>query len=149
MDLNRSVLTIMAAIGAFALAAPGPAPAAEASQNVQTAGDLLDLCADPGDAAQIACKFYVLGALQSAAIMHAADTHRPDAPLYCASDTTTNGDLIASIRTLVQAHPERRDFPAASVVVGGAMEAYPCKHAPGARHHHASKPAGKTHGATK
>ncbi len=124
---------------ALALVAPGAAAAQGAATNVQSAGDLLDLCADTTDGAQIACKFYVLGALQSAAVMHAADTRQSNTPLYCAGDSTTNGDLLAAIRALVQAHPERRGFPAASVVVGGAMEAYPCKrparHRRGTRRH--------------
>ena len=91
----------------------------------------------------------MLGALQSAGLMHAADTHDPDATLYCAGDSVTNSDLIAAIRGLVAAHPERLKYPAASVVVGGAMEAYPCKpRAPATRHAPAKrpiKPAAKPH----
>ena len=114
--------------------APGPATAAGAGGDIQSADDLLQVCADPADASAIACKFYVLGALQSAAIMHAADSGRANAPLYCASDTTTTGDLITAVRALVAAHPDRRTYPAASVVVGGAMEAYPCKRTPAPLH---------------
>ena len=122
-------------VAAFA-AAPRPAAAAAAEAGgIQTASDLLALCSDPSDNTRIACKFFVLGALQSAGLMHAADTHDPDATLYCAADTVTNSDLIAAIRGLVAAHPERLKYPAASVVVGGAMEAYPCKPRPPAARH--------------
>ena len=126
------------ALTAFAGASPGAAaPAAAENVGVTTAQDLLRLCDDPGDNGKIACKFFVLGALQSAGLMHAADTHEPKALLYCASDSTTNGDLIKAIRGLVQIHPERLNYPAASVVVGGAMEAYPCARAPTATLRHA------------
>ena len=113
-----------------------PGPAAAQNVGVTTAGDLMKLCGDPSDSAKIACKFFVLGALQSATLMRAADAHDPKAMLYCAGDNVTNGDLIIAIRGLVSAHPERLNFPAASVVVGGAMEAYPCKRAPAATLHH-------------
>lgn len=118
------------AILALAALAAAPRPAAAEAGVVQTAGDLLSLCADPSEDTRIACKYFVIGALQSATVMHAADTGRPQADLYCAADSVTNSDLVLAIRNLVTAHPERLNFPAASVVVGGAMEAYPCKHGP-------------------
>ena len=129
------LLTGLAIVLSIALAAPRPAAAAGPNGDVQTAGDLLDLCADTSDASRIACKFYVLGALQSAAIMHAADAGKAHSELYCASASTTTGDLIAAVQSLVAAHPDRRDFTAASVVVGGAMEAFPCKPSPRTSHH--------------
>ena len=132
--LAGGALVLTALAGASPCAAA--TPTAE-SVGVTTARDLLNLCDDPGDNGKVACKFFVLGALQSAALMHAADTHEPKALLYCASDSTTNGDLIKAIRGLVQIHPERLNYPAASVVVGGAMEAYPCAHAPAATLRHA------------
>jgi len=126
-----AALLAPAALLATAALAVAPRPAAAAENiGVTTGSDLMKLCDDPGDNGRIACKFFVLGALQAAGLMHAADTHEPKALLYCASDSTTNGDLIKAIRGLVQIHPERLNYPAASVVVGGAMEAYPCARAP-------------------
>jgi len=118
------------AILALAALAVAPRPAAAEAGVVETASDLLSLCADPSEDTRIACKYFVLGALQSAGVMHAADTGQPRSELYCAADSVTNSDLILAIRNLVTAHPERLNFPAASVVVGGAIEAYPCKHTP-------------------
>jgi hypothetical protein len=120
----------IAMIAALLAAAPRAMATADADSAIQTGADLMDVCSDASDSSKIACKFYVLGVLQSAAIMRAADTGQTDTPLYCASDATTTGDLIVAIRGLVSAHPDRLQYPAASVVVGGAMEAYPCKHTP-------------------
>ena len=129
----RGIALALTALVMTALAGAPPSVAATADNvGVQTARDLMNLCDDPGDNAKIACKFFVLGALQSAGLMHASDTHDPKALLYCASDSTTNGDLIKAIRGLVSVHPERLTYPAASVVVGGAMEAYPCANQPAA-----------------
>ncbi len=141
----RAAAALALATTAFAALAGASASVAAPADNVgvQTARDLMNLCDDPSDTARIACKFFVLGALQSAGVMHASDTHDPKALLYCASDSTTNGDLVRAIRGLVAAHPERLDYPAASVVVGGAMEAYPCARAPATLHHSPVKRAAK------
>jgi hypothetical protein len=148
-------ITFGAAAAASALAmfllamasAPRPALAAGANGEIQTGKDLLDVCSDPSDSSAIACKFYVLGALQAAAIMHAADTGQTDQPLYCAGNETTTGDLVKAVENLVKAHPERQGYPAASIVVGGAMEAYPCKGAPKSSHqgHHSKRHSSHTH----
>ena len=113
---------------ADAAPAPAPAPAAApmADNGLQTATDLLNLCGNRIDAAQIACKFYIHGALQAAEMMHAADRGGQFVALFCPNENLSTDDFVAALRKQMTTHPERRTFPAATVIVGGAIEAYPC-----------------------
>ena len=122
MNLRR-IVSLLASLGALFLAAPAlAAPPAM----VHTTQDLLDLCADPGDAAKAACKFYIHAAIQSAQLMRAADSGQEPKPLFCPPDSVGVEQMVATLRGQVSAHPERAGFPAPTVIIGGGLEAYPC-----------------------
>ena len=153
MALRRAACLALATacIGAaLGLGAPGMARAANLTgAEVQTATDLLNVCSDPGDGARIACRFFIHGALQASQMMHAADQGGQFTPMFCPPETLSTDDLVANLRKQVAAHQERRTFPAATVIIGGAIEAYPCTKIPSAaagpvRHHrrHEAKPKG-------
>ncbi len=133
--------------------APGSARAASLTgAEVQTATDLLNLCADPSDAAKVGCRFYIHGALQASQMMHAADRGGEFTPMFCPPENLSSDDLVTALRKQVADHQERRTFPAATVIIGGAIEAYPCTKIPSSaatsgpaasRHHrrrHKTKP---------
>ncbi len=117
-----TVLSVLTPVGAHALSADGA---------IRTAGDWLELCEDHAPASSAAsgaaCRAYAQGAIEGAELMHAADRGGPLAPLFCAPANVTNNDFIAAIRELVLRHPERRDYPAATVIVGGGAELFPCR----------------------
>ncbi len=126
MAWRRSALLAIA-IAVFGSGAPRWAAAAGLAENgVQTATDLIELCSQKQDATQIACKFYIHGALQAAEMMHAADHGGEFHPLFCPPDSLSTDDFVAALRLQQSVHPERKTFPAATVIVGGAIEAYPC-----------------------
>ncbi len=129
MSLRRIIslsVPVMMAVAGSALAAP--------PSMVHTAQDLLDLCADPGDAARAACKFYIHGAIQSAQLMRAADSGQQPQPIFCPPDAVGVEQLVATLRSQVSAHPERAGFPAPTVILGGGLEAYPCPKAAAPAH---------------
>jgi hypothetical protein len=45
----------------------------------------------------------------------------------CIPNGVTGGQMIAIIRNYLQAHPENRHWPAASLVWNALIEKYPCK----------------------
>ncbi len=104
------------------------APVAEAAPpgGVHTIQDLFDLCADDNPTSQAACDAYVHATIQTAEIIHASDAGGKLTPLFCPGDQMGSADLIAVLKIQVAAHPERKDFPAPTVIVGGGIDAYPC-----------------------
>ncbi len=123
------------------------APVAEAAapHGIHTAQDLFDTCADPSAATQAACDAYVHATIQTAEIMKAAAQGGRTSPLFCPGDQMGSQDLVSVLRIQVASHPERKDFPAPTVIIGGGIDAYPCKTtaAPTAPAHRA--PARRSH----
>ncbi len=117
------------------------APIAEAAppSGIHSIQDLFDTCDDPAATSKVACETYVHAAIQTSELVHAADNGGKLTPLFCPNDQLGAADLISVLRTQVAAHPERRSFPAPTVIVGGAVEAYPCPH-PTATPSHRAKP---------
>ena len=105
------------------------APVAEAAPptGIHTIQDLFDVCADSSAESKAACDAYVHATIQTAEIMRAADNDGKLTPLFCPSDSMTSQDLIAILRLQVASNPERKTFPAPTVIIGGGIEAYPCQ----------------------
>ncbi len=123
-----------------------PVAEAEAPHGIHTAQDLFDTCADPSAATQAACDAYVHATIQTAEIMKAAAQGGRTSPLFCPGDQMGSQDLVSVLRIQVASHPERKDFPAPTVIIGGGIDAYPCKTpaaTPAAPAHHA--PARRSH----
>ncbi len=93
---------------------------------IHTVQDLFDACADGAAASKAACDAYVHATIQTAEIVHAADNGGVMTPLFCPGDNMGAQDLVAVLRVQVAAHPERRTFPAPTVIIGGGIDAYPC-----------------------
>ncbi len=104
------------------------APVAEAATptGIHTVQDLFDICADGAATSKAACDAYVHAVIQTAEIMHAADNGGKLTPLFCPSDSMGSQDLVAVLRLQVDANPERKTFPAPTVIIGGGIDAYPC-----------------------
>ncbi len=103
-----------------------PIAEADAPNGISTAQDLFDTCADTSPLAQAVCDTYVHAAIQTAEIIHGADNGGKMTPLFCPGDNMVAQDLVAILRLQVAAHPERKDFPAPAVIIGGGVDAYPC-----------------------
>ena len=116
------------------------APVAEAAAptGIHTIQDLFDVCADAAATSKAACDAYIHATIQTAEIMHAADNGGKLSPLFCPSDSMGSQDLIAVLRLQVAANPERKTFPAPTVIIGGGIDAYPCQKA-------AAQPAAPAH----
>jgi hypothetical protein len=110
------------------------APIAEAAppSGIHTAQDLFDTCADSSPTAQAACNAYVHATIQTAEIMHAASNGGKLTPLFCPADSMGAQDLVAVLRVQADVHPERRNFPAPTVIIGGGIDTYPCPKGAGA-----------------
>ena len=104
------------------------APVAEAAapSGIHTIQDLFDTCADASDTAKAACDAYVHAAIQTAEVMQASAQGGKLTPLFCPSAQMGAQDLVSVLRIQVAAHPERKDFPAPTVIIGGGIDAYPC-----------------------
>ena len=120
--IRRLSLRLLAGI-ALTLA---PVAEAAAPSGIVSAKDLFDTCADQSPAAQAACASYVHATVQTAEIMRAADNGGKLTPLFCPGDQMVAQDLVAVLRIQATAHPERLNFPAATVIIGGSIDAYPC-----------------------
>ena len=116
---------LSAALAGAALAA-APLAHAAAPQGIHSIQDLFDTCADPAAASQAACDTYIHASIQTAELVHAADHGGNLTALFCPADQLGPRDLLAELQKQVAAHPERATFPAPTVIIGGAMEAYPC-----------------------
>jgi hypothetical protein len=103
-----------------------PVAEADAPKGITTAQDLFDTCADPSPISQAVCDTYVHATIQAAEIIHGADNGGKMTPLFCPGDNMVAQDLVAILRLQVAAHPERKDFPAPAVIIGGGVDAYPC-----------------------
>ena len=110
----------------FAPAAFAPLAVAAAPSGIHTIQDLFDTCADGAPESKAACEAYVHAAIQTAEIVHAADNGGVLTPLFCPAADMGAQDLVAVLRVQVTAHPERRTFPAPTVIIGGGIDAYPC-----------------------
>ncbi len=102
-----------------------PAEAA-APSGIHTIQDLFDTCADAAPESKSACEAYVHATIQTAEIVHAADNSGVLTPLFCPAPSMGAQDLVAVLRVQVTAHPERKTFPAPTVIIGGGIDAYPC-----------------------
>ncbi len=103
-----------------------PVAQAAAPSGIISTQDLFDTCADQAPAAQAACSSYVHATIQTAEIIHAADNGGKLTPLFCPGDQMVAQDLVAVLHIQVTAHPERLNFPAPTVIIGGGADAYPC-----------------------
>lgn len=99
---------------------------AEAPAGIITGQDLFDTCADKSPVAQATCDSYVHAAIQTAEIIHAADNGGKLEPLFCPGDQMVAQDLVAVLKVQAAAHPERANFPAPTLIIGGGIDAYPC-----------------------
>ena len=115
-----------------------PVAEAEVPSGITTAQDLFDTCADRSPTAQAACDSYVHATIQTAEIIHAADNGGKLTPLFCPGDQMVAQDLVAVLKLQVAAHPERKDFPAPTLIIGGGVDAYPCAKTSAAAPAHAS-----------
>jgi hypothetical protein len=121
MHIRLVKCSLIGAALAFApLAHAAPTPGIHSIQ------DLFDACADPAATSQIACDTYIHASIQTAELVHAADHGGNLTALFCPNDQLGPRDLLAELQKQVSAHPERKTFPAPTVIIGGAMEAYPC-----------------------
>ncbi len=120
--IKRLVLRLCAGVAlVFAPVAEAAAPA-----GIHTAQDLFDTCADTSATAQAACDAYVHATIQTGQILQAEAQGGKLTPLFCPGDNMGTQDLVAVLKVQVAAHPERRDFPAPTVIIGGGIDAYPC-----------------------
>jgi hypothetical protein len=103
-----------------------PMAHAAAPQGIHSIQDLFDTCADPAATSQTACDTYIHASIQTAELVHAADHGGNLTALFCPNNQLGPRDLLAELQKQVSAHPERGTFPAPTVIIGGAMEAYPC-----------------------
>ena len=89
--------------------------------------NLYGICAstDPGSA--VACRFYVLGAAESAELTWQEIGAKP---LYCISNTVTFIDLATAIRNDIKTdlalHPDVAALSAVSSVITSLQKLYPC-----------------------
>lgn len=120
----RTPLILCGLLGAALTLAP-PAMAA-VPNGIHTIQDLFDTCADSAPASQASCDTYIHAAIQTAELVHAADNGGNLTPLFCPNDQLGPRDLLAELQKQVDLHPERKDFPAPTVIIGGAIDAYPC-----------------------
>ena len=124
---KRLLLRLFAGVAlTFAPVSFAPIAQAAAPSGVHTAQDLFDTCADSAPASKAACDAYVHATIQTAEIVHAADNGGVMTPLFCPAENMGAQDLVAILRVQVAAHPERRAFPAPTVIIGGGIDAYPC-----------------------
>ena len=93
---------------------------------IHSAQDLFDTCADKSPSSQAACEAYVHATIQTAEIMHAASNGGRLTPIFCPADNMGVQDLVAVLRLQADGHPERKAFPAPTLIIGGGVEAYPC-----------------------
>ncbi|HEX4096653.1 MAG TPA: Rap1a/Tai family immunity protein, partial [Caulobacteraceae bacterium] len=80
--------------------------------------------------------------LQTADIMSAAAHGGTPTPLFCLKDGMRPQDIVAVIRLEIEGHADRKDYPAPTAIIGGAIDAYPCVKtvaAPAAPVHHSKK----------
>lgn len=114
------------------------APLAQAAApiGIHTIQDLFDTCSDPAATSQAVCDAFIHASIQTAELVHAADNGGKLTPLFCPSDQLGPRDLLAQLRKQVAAHPERDTFPAPTVIIGGAIDAYPCPKTAAAPAHH-------------
>ena len=137
--IRRLSLRLLAGIAlTFAPVAEAAAPSA-----IISAQDLFDTCADQSATAQAACVAYVHATVQTAEIMRAAENGGKLMPLFCPGDRMVAQDLVAVLRIQAAAHPERVNFPASTVIIGGGIDAYPCSKptaAPAASAHRSARP---------
>ena len=110
----------------FAPVSFAPLAEAAAPSGIHSIQDLFDTCADSAPESKAACEAYVHATIQTAEIVHAADNGGVMTPLFCPGDNMGAQDLMAVLRVQVIAHPERRAFPAPTVIIGGGIDAYPC-----------------------
>ncbi len=108
-----------------------PVAWADTPTGIHSAQDLFDTCADKSPTAQAACEAYVHATIQTAEIMHAASEGGKLTPIFCPGDNMGVQDLVAVLRLQVNSHPERKAFPAPTVIIGGGVDAYPCSKASG------------------
>lgn len=120
--------------------APAPPPS---SGGVPTIQDVLDTCADPSAPAQAACAAYVNATLQTADILSAAAHGGKPTPLFCLKPGMRALDVVAVLKLQIDAHPDRKDYPAPTAIIGGAVDAYPCPKTV------AAAPAAPTHRSTR
>lgn len=142
--IKRLILRLLVGIAlTFAPVAEAQTTApAPASSGVPTIQDVLDTCADQSPPAQAACAAYVNATLQTADIMSAAAHGGAPTPLFCLKDGMRALDMVAVIRLQIQGNPDRKDYPAPTAIIGGAVDAYPCAKtaaAPAAPVHHSKK----------
>ena len=123
------------------------APVAEAAapSGIHTIQDLFDTCADASDTAKAACDAYVHATIQTAEVMQASAQGGKLTPLFCPGAQMGAQDLVSVLRIQVAAHPERRDFPAPTVIIGGGVDAYPCAKAAAAATPAHRAPARRSH----
>ncbi len=138
--LQRLLCAIALAVAPMNFASRAQAAPATGVHTIQ---DLFEVCADKAAASQAACDAFVHATIQTAELMQAAGNGGRLTPLFCPGDQMGAQDLIALLRVQVAAHPERKDFPAPTAIIGGGIEAYPCSHQAGA-----AAPAASTHPAT-
>ena len=124
---RRLILRLFAGIAlTFAPLTFGSMAEAATPSGIHTAQDLFNVCADTSAVTQAACDAYVHATLQTAELLRAAAAGGKPVPLFCPGDQMGSQDLVAVLRLQAIAHPERRDFPAPTVILGGGVEAYPC-----------------------
>jgi hypothetical protein len=119
-----------------------PVAWAEAPSGIHSAQDLFDTCADKTPSSQAACEAYVHATIQTAEIMHAASNGGKLTPIFCPGENMGVQDLVAVLRLQADGHPERKAFPAPTLIIGGGAEAYPCTKpsAPAATPEHRTSP---------
>ena len=124
---KRLLLRLSAGVAlTFAPVSFAPLAQAAAPSGIHSIQDLFDTCADSSPVSKAACEAYVHATIQTAEIVHAADNGGVMTPLFCPGENMGAQDLVAVLRVQLVAHPERKTFPAPTVIIGGGIDAYPC-----------------------
>ena len=104
-------------IAAAAMAASAMPAAAQTVTTRVKAGNLLAVCGE----SRPACLTYVLGTMDALALAGFADG------AYCIPKSANNDQITAATIRYLRAHPEQKDANAASAVLAGLRETYPCQ----------------------
>lgn len=120
----QPALGLLTGLAAFVL----PAYTASATAPQMTASELYDFCRDRADVTQAACRFFILGAAEGAAMAGGVVTVGGN---FCLPVGTTAQEMELVYLRLVEpefrAFPSDRALPAVSVVVAVLVQQYPCR----------------------
>jgi hypothetical protein len=91
--------------------------------------DLSEFCSSSDSGAQMACRFYIFGAMEGLHIGAAATASNHSH--FCVPEGVSISDIDQKVKTLMKQDldlfPKDRDMPAVSFIAAVIEKAYPCK----------------------